>query len=152
MAITVPTNCAPLSEDFGRDLCHRIETELPQALHKAMLQSLSDQMKVLRASGADIDAQDQHGETALHEAASVGDLDLVGILISAGADINVQDERGQTPLHKAAIRGHWEVMEALRAAGADLYCKDRDGRSPFRLWAMEYPAIAQAKLIAILRS
>src|SRR5262245_12089585 len=96
-AITIPTNCAPFPEDFGKDLCHQIETELPQVLHRAMLQSLSDQMKALRAAGADINAQDRHGETALHEAASVGDLDLVGILISAGADVNVQDEWGQTP-------------------------------------------------------
>ena len=152
MAITVPTNCAPFdAEDFGKRLCHRIETELPQGLHTAMLKCFSDQMKALCAEGVDINAKDEHGETALHEAASMGDLDLVSVLISAGADVNVQDERGQTPLHRPAVKGHWEVMEALRAAGADLYCMDRDGQSPFRLWLMEYPAIAQAELVAILR-
>lgn len=76
---------------------------------------------VLAAAGADIDAEDAHGETALHLAVAKGASRAARALLRAGAD-PARPVRGATPredaLTLAAGAGRAELASALISAGA----------------------------------
>ncbi len=48
--------------------------------------------------GANINLQDNDGNTALHLAAKENNLDAVRTLLSAGADVNIKNKKGQKPV------------------------------------------------------
>jgi ankyrin repeat protein len=72
------------------------------------------------ASGADIDARDEHGQTALMNAARDGQASVVRLLVERRAGLNHHAKYGLTALMLAVIRGHAEVVRVLVEAGADL--------------------------------
>ena len=55
-------------------------------------------LKELIAAGADINKEDNDGETALMSAANEGHVECLKELIAAGADINKEDNDGQRQL------------------------------------------------------
>ncbi len=59
-------------------------------------------VKRLLASGADVNAPDEYGETPLHWATRYGHTALVEVLVANGADVNASDDNGDSPLHWAA--------------------------------------------------
>ena len=99
-------------------------------------------------AGADIEAQDEHGETPLHRAA-VSNYEAAGVtaLLDAGADIEARDRWGRTPLHHTAGAG-WHspgVITALLDAGADIKARDAEWPNDIRPPA---PAVITALLVA----
>ena len=74
----------------------------------------------LIAAGADVDARDEHGQTALMNAARDGRADVAQLLIAHGADLNHRAKYNLTALMLAVLRGHREIVALLVAAGADL--------------------------------
>ena len=70
--------------------------------------------------GADVNALNQHGQTAIMNAAHHGQIDLVQLLIARGADLNRSAKYGLTALMLAVIGGHAAVVELLVRAGADI--------------------------------
>jgi len=58
-------------------------------------------LKVLVASGADVNAQDEHGNTALHGAAARGADQIIQFLVEHGAKLNVKNKQDRTPLDLA---------------------------------------------------
>ncbi len=77
--------------------------------------------------GLDLDATNDHGETALHAAAYHNANDVIEFLVSAGANIDVTNAAEQTPLRVAEghliccttyVR-HLEAATRLRELGAD---------------------------------
>ena len=56
-------------------------------------------IQLLIEYGADVNAQNDRGQTPLHIAFSRGDVEVVRGLIQAGADLNVRDEFYNTPFH-----------------------------------------------------
>ncbi len=66
--------------------------------------------------GANVDANDQTGQTALHYAAKAGQIAVAKLLIANGADVNAGE---WTPLQEAASRSK-EMVELLLAKGADI--------------------------------
>jgi len=78
---------------------------------------------LLLEKGADIDIQDDQGDTALHLA--VGHEQVAELLLEKGADINRTDRWGMTALHEAARNGHEQVVGLLLKKGADVNAKDQ---------------------------
>jgi uncharacterized protein len=76
-------------------------------------------VRALLDAGADIDALDEHGQTALMNAAHRGDAALVQALASRGAQLNHTAKYRLTALMLAVIGNHVEVVRILVAAGAD---------------------------------
>lgn len=75
-------------------------------------------VKFLLASGADIEATDNTGESVLWRAVSAGNDQLVQLLIDAGANPNKADNDGTTPLHLAISDEHKKMITVLKKAGA----------------------------------
>jgi hypothetical protein len=75
-------------------------------------------VRLLLEHGADINVQNQDGETPLHEASTYGALEVVRLLLEHGADVEAKDNYGKTVLQVAAEYGHDEVVEFLREHGA----------------------------------
>jgi ankyrin repeat protein len=69
-----------------------------RALHDAAGLGNIEAVKVLLASGADVNAINNDGETPLHIAAYSGMPDIAKLLLDAGADINAKTKEGKTPL------------------------------------------------------
>ena len=74
----------------------------------------------LLTAGADINARDQHGQTALMNAATNGQIEVVRLLADRGADLNHRAKYGLTAAMLAVVRGHVDVVRTLVEAVADL--------------------------------
>ncbi len=89
-------------------------------------------MKLLVEAGADLDYQDDQGETALHIAARFGHKECARILLDGhdGQRANMEvaeNSFGWTPLFIACVDGHIEVVRMLIVAKAHLERLDTSG-------------------------
>ena len=69
--------------------------------------------------GADVNALNQHGETALMHSALKGNSEIVKTLIEQGAKLDIQSKEGLTALMLAADNDKKEVAEILLKNGAN---------------------------------
>lgn len=94
----------------------------------------SESCQLLIDAGADINAQDNDGNTALILICQRCDYynneytDTVKLLIKAGTDVNIQNNDGETALLKAIRFGHKEIVELLLKSGADINIQNNDGK------------------------
>jgi len=105
---------------------------------------------LLLDKGADVNAQDNDGETPLHIASFKGYIEIAELLLDRGADVNARDgwsQSGRTPLHFAAWGGNSEIAKLLLDKGADINAKRWDGFTPLR-WA---DTIGHNKFVDLLR-
>uniref|UniRef100_A0A0B7JYC2 Uncharacterized protein n=1 Tax=Bionectria ochroleuca TaxID=29856 RepID=A0A0B7JYC2_BIOOC len=80
--------------------------------------------------GADVNGNDEYGETLLCRAASRGHLDMVEFLLEIGADLSVPNRlKNETPLWRAASAGHLAVTKLLLENGADLSVPNYSGET-----------------------
>lgn len=87
-----------------------------------------DTVDRLLQSGAQVDDEDEGGETSLMLASRRGDVvGVVDRLLLAGADVEHEDDHGFTPLSVASSEGHCDVLERLLAAGARVDHADFEG-------------------------
>lgn len=77
------------------------------------------QLDALLAAGADIDAKDEHGQTALMIAARDGRVQCVRWLIANGADLDHTAKFHLSALMLAVINGRDAIVGLLADAGAD---------------------------------
>lgn len=85
-------------------------------LHLVTRRGGVDEICLLVASGANVNAKGDIGYTPLHYAALRGRLDVVTKLLALGADPSLRDEWGDTPLTIALAAGHAEVVRLLQKA------------------------------------
>jgi ankyrin repeat protein len=83
-------------------------------LHTAVIRGASEDVDVLIASGARVNAVGDLGYTALHHAASRGLLEIAKKLLGYGADRNLKNEFGQTPLALATLQKCPEIVAVLK--------------------------------------
>nr|6MWQ_A Chain A, DARPin, Muscle-type aldolase chimeric fusion [synthetic construct]6MWQ_B Chain B, DARPin, Muscle-type aldolase chimeric fusion [synthetic construct]6MWQ_C Chain C, DARPin, Muscle-type aldolase chimeric fusion [synthetic construct]6MWQ_D Chain D, DARPin, Muscle-type aldolase chimeric fusion [synthetic construct] len=112
-------------------------SDLGKKLLEAARAGQDDEVRILMANGADVNALDRFGLTPLHLAAQRGHLEIVEVLLKCGADVNAADLWGQTPLHLAATAGHLEIVEVLLKYGADVNALDLIGKTPLHLTAID---------------
>jgi uncharacterized protein len=77
-------------------------------------------IRALLDGGQNVDARDEHGQTALMNAARVGHEQVIQVLVDAGADLNATAKYNLTALMLAIINGHTRIAEFLVKAGADV--------------------------------
>jgi ankyrin repeat protein len=86
--------------------------------HTVIVQALLD-------SGANVESEDQWGNTTLKTAVMTGHIATALVLLDAGADIDAKDwVDGDTALTWASDHGHTATVQILLDAGADVDAKD----------------------------
>ncbi len=102
-------------------------------LMEAALRGKVENVSLLLAAGATVDALDDEGRTALYIAAAESKYEAVRVLLANGADLKVVAADGYTPLMAAARRGNLETVEYMLTAGAEVNARDPQGRTPLGL-------------------
>jgi len=111
-------------------------------LHGAVASQHHEIAAYLLAHGADINREDDCGQTPLHLAARCGDAGMTAQLLARGAAVDALDDGDETPLIKAVEEGHLEVVKILVTHGAKINIRT-DGRvTPLFLAKRKSPAIA----------
>jgi ankyrin repeat protein len=82
-----------------------------------------DLVKLLLASGADVNARSDDGHTALQYAVLRCGKDVVELLLANKADVNAKDNRGWTPFLAAVLGYETNVVELLLTNKADVKAK-----------------------------
>ena len=77
-------------------------------------------LETLLDAGADVDAKDEHGQTALMNASRDGHTAMVRLLIERGAGLNHTAKFNLSALMLAVINGRDAIVGVLADAGADL--------------------------------
>lgn len=77
-------------------------------------------LQALLDAGADVDAKDEHGQTALMNASRDGHTAMVRLLIDRGAGLNHTAKFNLSALMLAVINGRDAIVGVLADAGADL--------------------------------
>jgi ankyrin repeat protein len=99
-------------------------------------------------AGADVDARDEHGQTALMIAAREGHTPIVRLLVSRGAGLNHTAKFNLSALMLAVLNGRDAIVGVLVDAGADVTIKGSgapgfDGKTALDL------ALAANRVIAV---
>ncbi len=108
------------------------------ALMFAVTSENSNEMcKLLINKGADVNAQNDVGQTALMRTAT-GDITLTKLLLQNGADRTLSTKEGMTPFKVACCRNKFEIAKLLFDPIADVNVKTKD--------AMEFTALMLSAL------
>ncbi len=111
-------------------------------LMMAALYGSGDNVNALLEKGlADIEAQDDHNNTALIWAASSGKLEPLKALLNRGAQKEIRGNQGNTALNFAVISGHRDAVEALLANDADINARNNAGKNAFDLAQKYHPEL-----------
>ncbi len=106
-------------------------------LYIAAITGNLEEVRLLIADNADIDATDQYGITALHGASEFGRTSVVQLLLDNGADIDATDRSGATPLHNAVSYGFTSIVQLLIDHNANVDLKDGNGNAPLHMAVMD---------------
>ena len=74
-------------------------------------------IEMLLNSDADVDAQDENGNTALHRASSAGNISAIKLLLSRKGNHRSRDSRGLLPVDVASCEEAREIRRAVQFGG-----------------------------------
>ena len=86
-------------------------------LHTAVVHGYKDIATLLLSRGADVNIQNDYGQSPLHFAVHNSKVSMVQLLLQNGADVNAKSERG-TALDIAKNRKDTEIIVLLKKHGA----------------------------------
>jgi len=78
------------------------------------INDMAEIVRLLIASGCDVDMRSEKNRTALHMAVWSRRPEIVKILLRTDCDTDVHDRYGDTPLMLCALRGYVEIMRVSR--------------------------------------
>ena len=84
-------------------------------------------VKLLLASGANINTKNTAGWSALALACAGGHPDVVGPLLQGNADTKTRTNAGDTALTLACSQGHTAIVKLLSDRGVDVNSRGLDG-------------------------
>ena len=102
-------------------------------LQYAAIGGRTEAVKLLLEAGADIDAENDGGQTALHVILDLAQFkytyhrlskETVELLLGRGADVNLKDKDGRAPLHLAVESAEGDIVELLLDKGAEIDAKE----------------------------
>lgn len=96
-------------------------------LIKAAREGEKDHLLTLLKIGANINAQDEDGNTAVMAATQQNQVEIVQVLIAHGADINIRNKRLDNVLLYAGAEGLLQIVQLAIQAGADTTITNRYG-------------------------
>ncbi|KAG9404668.1 hypothetical protein AC1031_004873 [Aphanomyces cochlioides] len=126
-----------LIKTFGASLDFQYSGDEGTILQTAARNVHQDILKLLLASGADVNIVNENGETPLMSAIQAENIQNVEALIQGGANIHHQSHEGKTVLHFATSE-NVEILDLLFRAGADIDVKDNDGNYVLQVADNEY--------------
>ena len=108
-------------------------------MHIAAAQGKPDALQILIDKGADVNVQDEHGNTPLHLASGRPGKDWLNasivLLDSENVNVNIQNKEGNTPLHICTDRGFINNINEILANKPDLALVNHDGKTVMDLAA-----------------
>ncbi len=106
-------------------------------------------IKLLIASGAEVDHKNNLGQTPLFTAVKENSLESVQILLDNGADLNVVDTAGNTLLHflVQAQNVNWVVGDILVDGGLSVNSHNNEGLTPLHVAIKQVSTTGAAYLI-----
>ena len=104
--------------------------------HEAIRSGDIGRVRALVEAGANINALDEHGQTALMNAVYWGNFDIAKLLVDRGAELNHTAKLRLTALYLAVIGNRPEFVRLLVDAGADTNI--RGSESQFNVTPLEY--------------
>ncbi|KAK3511793.1 hypothetical protein QTP70_023189, partial [Hemibagrus guttatus] len=117
-----------LSELTESQLQAQIQGNGDMALHICCRRKDIEMAKVLAEFNANLDCQNDEGQTPLHIAAWEGDRAMMKFFYYKLANPNIADKRDRDPLHIAGERGHTNVIEILSDSfKSDVLERTKDG-------------------------
>ena len=120
------------------------EKGVPGLLVAIQSPSPKSAMVLAKHPRTNLNATNQHDETALMLAAISNQLELAKVLIERGADVN---KSGWTPLHYAATHGHREMMRLLIEHDAYIDSEAANGTTPLMMAAATTSPLAVKLLL-----
>jgi len=115
---------------------HRKQARAFTTWHEAVRSGDVDRVRAALNAGADINALDEHGQTALMNAVYRGNTDIAKLLVESGAALNHTAKLRLTALFLAVIGNRPQLVKLLVDAGADT--EIRGSRGQFTLTPLEY--------------
>ncbi|XP_059366352.1 serine/threonine-protein phosphatase 6 regulatory ankyrin repeat subunit B-like [Carassius carassius] len=111
-------NCKPqvvqMLLGFGANVQLRGGKARETPLHIAARVKEGEQVaELLLKSGANVNAEQENGESAMHVAARHGALQMIRALIQEGGDVTWKSKVGENPLHVAVRHCHAHVVEEI---------------------------------------
>lgn len=97
----------------------RRQAQAATSWHDAVRSGDVNRVRKALDEGTDINALDEHGQTALMNAVYWGNNDIAKLLIERGAELNHTAKFRLTALYLAVIGKRTELVQALVDAGAD---------------------------------
>jgi ankyrin repeat protein len=144
------------SSDYAQDClrllkCYEVDVNIKDDLGRTPLHyaASSDNLSVvslLIESGAELDAQDNDGQTPLYMALTEGYYyETVWTLLDNGASVELENANGETALHLAVRNDYWEnLVEVLVEKEVNIDAKNNQGETPLLV------AIKWKNLVSIL--
>eukprot|EP01094_Clydonella_sp_ATCC50884_P014217 TRINITY_DN2458_c0_g1_i1.p1 TRINITY_DN2458_c0_g1~~TRINITY_DN2458_c0_g1_i1.p1 ORF type:complete len:409 (-),score=161.16 TRINITY_DN2458_c0_g1_i1:172-1326(-) len=103
-------------------------------LHCGAMPPIRDEvLAFLLDHGAQVNEQNNKGETALLFAAKAGQTHSIRFLIERGADPAIAAKNGMTPLHECAFRKNADGVEFLLTQKVQLEAETKEGETPLAL-------------------
>ena len=124
-----------------------VALSMPEHSTPAELRALKSLIQFLLTAGADVNAEDTHGNTRLHFAACNGHAAVAQALLKYDkTNVNVKSPSGWTPLHLVANNGNVAVARLLLEKGANVNAPGQNGYTPLCIAAF-YGRAAVARLL-----